>query len=585
MKKIRLVSVVILFSILLQSIVFAVSNADRAVKVVKYLDSTAVIVYQGPLKDYDNGLWDNIDFTQAQIAMIIDWDQADSDILYIIPADDAVQEESIPESSLVQNNTAVIYQNGIIDTAMDDMQIDISLLYNNAYSECILREGQELTADIKLTNTNEASKALSSILAIYDEDSKLISLNTNNVIVQGNGEENIQNKIVVPVGNSAHKAKIMLWDNISAMNPYYAPLILTLEGEDFFGDDYTLAQPITGKNKANGIINTTDDTDVFSITPANDGLYYFETFSDIDTYASLYAGGEMETSVAADDNSGYGNNFRMSATLQANTTYYLYVNGRQTGSYTLNYGYEIGNIYGTVSPVVFYDDDTIYNEQIETTVTLRNYNTNEFVATMHLKDWSQSNISFASFSLTGVHAGEYLAEISRPGYLKCYKKVMLQDNTIDLGSTALLAGDVNGDNCVDQQDIESISALFGVEYGTEGYIVQADLNGDKVIDQLDAAIANANIGLNANAYNENMNIIMMNAELQNNKLMIAGKARENSNVTCTVYYDDYSIFESEMQCSPAGDYYCETEISKTGSYSVVVTAENQAFPAFCMIEY
>lgn len=585
MRKIRLILAVILFSILLQSIVFAVSNADRAVQVVKYVNDTAVTVYQGSLRNYANGLWDNIDFTQAKIAMIIDWDQADSDVLYIIPADDAEQEESIPESSLMQNNTAVIYQNGIIDTAMDDMQIDISLLYNNAYSECILREGQELTADIKLTNTNEASKTLSSILAIYDEDSKLISLNADNVIVQGNGEENIQNKIVVPVGNSAYKAKIMLWDSISAMNPYYAPLILTLEGEDFFGDDYTLAQPISGRNRANGKINTIDDTDVFSITPANDGLYYFEAFSDIDTYASLYANGEMETPVAADDNSGYGNNFRMAATLQANTTYYLYVNGRETGNYTLNYGYEIGNIYGTVSPVIFYDDDTIYNEQIETTVTLRNYNTDEFVAAMHLKDWSQSNISFASFSLTGVHAGEYLAEIFRPGYLKCYKKVRLEDNAIDLGNTVLLAGDVNGDNCVDQQDIEAISTLFGVGYGAEEYIVQADLNGDKVIDNLDAAMANANIGLNANAYNENMNVIMMNAELHNGKLMITGKAQENSNVTCTVYYNDYSIFESEMQCSPAGEYHCEAEISKSGSYFVTVTAENQAFAASCIIEY
>lgn len=84
-------------------------------------------------------------------------------------------------------------------------------------------------------------------------------------------------------------------------------MTLTVTGEDFFGDDYRLSQTINGKNKANGIINSLDDVDVFSF-PQNDGLYYFESISELDTYASIYSANVLENAIATDDNSGADDN-------------------------------------------------------------------------------------------------------------------------------------------------------------------------------------------------------------------------------------------------------------------------------------
>ena len=223
--------------------------------------------------------------------------------------------------------------------------MNISLLYNNSYSESVLLPGEELTAELEVSNYHtENDIELSAIVALYDDAGKFVDMNVESITVAASSTETLYNKTIVPAESTVTNAKIMIWESMNSLKPYTSPVILTLSGTDFFGDDYLLSQTINGKNKANGKINGISDTDVFSFIPQNDGLYYFETLSDVDTYASLFAEGNLTVPISTDDNSGADNNFRLSATLDAGTTYYLYMNGRTEGQYTLNYGYSIGNV-------------------------------------------------------------------------------------------------------------------------------------------------------------------------------------------------------------------------------------------------
>ena len=567
-----------------------VDNSNLNVEVIKQIGDETTVIYTGLLGDYDGGIWSMIDFSEIDFLLIFDWNTMEEESIYIRPI---IGEETenlksdktkIPE--IKENNEISVYQNSIIQTGTENAEVNISLLYNNSYSESVLLPGEELTAEFEVSNNNtENDIELSAIVALYDDAGKFVDMNVESITVTASGTETFHNRTIVPAESTVTNAKIMIWESINSLKPYTSPVILTLSGTDFFGDDYLLSQTINSKNKASGKINGIGDTDVFSFIPQNDGLYYFETLSDIDTYASLFAEDNLTTPVSTDDNSGTDNNFRLSATLDAGTTYYLYMNGRNEGQYTLNYGYSIGNVFGTVSPVKFYDDDTEFNSAIEATVELNTYYTGEFVATMHLKDWSISNNEYASYSMTGVHSGDYLVKTKRPGYLTYYQKISLLDNAIDLGSITLIPGDVNGDDVINNDDLNLVNNLIGSEYGSSSYISSADINSDKVINSEDVNLVNANINKNSNEYAGNVNVIFIDVETYDSQLIVSGNAAPNSNVNCIVFYDGYSIYEGETTCLSDGTLEFVVDLNRSGNYTILVTSDNQAYEVTKTITY
>ena len=560
-----------------------IDNSNMPVKVVKYSNNVEQILYQGLLGGYENGCLSSLDFSGIDFVVMFDWDSLDDGGVYIIPIDDDFEEELMV---LPNENEVMVYQNSVVNTATENADIRISLLYNNSYSEAVLLPGEEFTAELEIVNSNaEDSIELYAMVALYDGDGRFIDVNIESLMVEANEIGEIKNTIIVPADSSVSCTKIMIWESINDLKPHTSPIVLTLSGDDFFGDDYTISQPLNKRNAASGMINTSEDTDVFSFVPQNDGLYYFETLSGIDTYASLYVADNLTTPIAADDNNGADNNFRLSATLEAGTTYYLYMNGRTEGQYTLNYGYSIGNVYGTVSPVKFYDDDTEFNSAIEATVELNTYYTGEFVATMHLKDWSVGDNEYASYSMTGVHSGDYLVKTERPGYLTYYQKISLIDNAIDLGSITLIPGDVNGDDVIDSADLNLVNSLIGTEYGSESYITSADINSDKVINAEDASLINANLNKNSNEYAGNVNVLFIDVETYDTQLIVTGNAAPNSTVNCVVFYEGYSIYEGETACSSDGLLEFIVDLNKSGNYTVLVTSDNQAYEVTKTITY
>lgn len=493
------------------------------------------------------------------------------------------KEQILDETIIADDN--VLFQDMKVDSNMDDAEISISLFYNNAYSESIVLPGEELNAEFCIVNNSENELVLCTVVSLYDSAGKFIGMNVESISADANDIEMCSNKVVIPAEHDVASAKILIWESSEIIKPYTSSILLTLDGEDFFGDDYMHSQALSGKNKVHGKINDVIDTDVFSFVAQSDGLYYFETFSEVDTYASLYEDGNMITPIAVDDNSGTGNNFRLSATLESGKNYYLYVNGRSEGEYSLNNGYSIGNVFGTVSPVRVYENDTEYSLLIQSSVEINAYHTGEFVAKIHLNDWSESSSEYASYAMTGLHSGEYIVKTKRPGYLTHYQKISLDDNIIDLGNIALIPGDVNGDDVINYDDANLVSDLLGTEYGDEFYLCSADINSDKIINDVDLTLVNENINKNSNEYASNVNVLIINTELRDSQLIVTGNAVPDTVVSCVVFYDGYSVYEEEVISSEVGSLEFLIDLNRSGNYIVFITSENQAFEISKEITY
>ena len=470
----------------------------------------------------------------------------------------------------------------MVSSQVGNLNMRISLLYDNKYSEKVLLPGKNFTVEVLAQNLAEGTESIQVLTAFYTAENRLVTLASESAEV-GNELQTITSTITVPKNSEVSSAKVMIWNSFSGMTPYTAPVLLTLNSNDYFGDDYTISQPLSNKSEIMGNINSDEDIDVFSFTAQKDGLYIFESYGDTDTYAEIYHSADLEEPMSYDNDSGADGNFRLSAKLAEGQTYYLYVTGNETGDYLVRSMYAIGNIIGTVSPVKYYDEDEAFSREIEATAMLSRYDTNEFVAAMHLKEWSKSDIDYASFDLMGIFGGNYLVKIARPGYLSRYLKISLDDNVINLGTKTLLAGDVNGDNIINQKDANRITSLYNKQYGDALYDVNADLNGDKVINSDDLALLTPNLNKDSNIYNENVNVITVNAVADGKIMTISGTAKPDTEMICTVTLNNIIIYQEKIYSDNVGAFREFCNLSRTGTHKITLTSENRAFDS--VLEY
>lgn len=468
------------------------------------------------------------------------------------------------------------------DVQLQDLSISISIIYDGAYYENILLPGQEMTLELYAHSTSSEQKKYQFFVGFMNSDGNLIDIALENFNIGANETKTVTISKTVPQDEAIASAVVYVWDNLFNKEPHI-PFSMRISGTDYFGDDCDVSQPLSAYSTAVGTIHSANDTDMFTYTATEDGLYVFESQGTADTYANLYAQDNTTTPIASDDNSGEENNFRIAIPLQKGKKYYLKVQGHGMGDYKLTALYAINSIYGNISPVV-YDSNRDFFEEIETKVTLTTYDTNDFVAAMHLKEWTVAENPTASFNMTGIHSGTYLVSITRPGYLTWYRKIELSGNSINLGTVVLLAGDVDGNGIINSSDIPSQS-LQGKQYGQAGYNIAADLNGDKIINAADSALITPNLGKNANSYSQDINCITVSASRSGSALNITGTARPNSTVTVNVYRAGTAFDSQDVNVSSSGTYSATCNLSRAGKYDISVTADNRAVDAAASINY
>ena len=98
-----------------------------------------------------------------------------------------------------------------------------------------------------------------------------------------------------------------------------------------------------------------------------------------------------------------------------------------------------------------------------------------------------------TFTLTNIPAGDYRLEASDSGYVSISITVNIDDNQkIMLPLMILQAGDLNGDNLINQRDLTILAQDY--DLGRGDVPPSADLNHDGVIDLTDLQMLAANLG-------------------------------------------------------------------------------------------
>ncbi len=99
-----------------------------------------------------------------------------------------------------------------------------------------------------------------------------------------------------------------------------------------------------------------------------------------------------------------------------------------------------------------------------------------------------------SFTLANIPAGDFRLEVAHSGYLPLSITLHVSDNqSVSLSPMTLQAGDVNGDNLIDQRDLATLEQVYGLL--ASNVPLGADLNHDGVIDLMDLQMLAANLGL------------------------------------------------------------------------------------------
>jgi len=103
------------------------------------------------------------------------------------------------------------------------------------------------------------------------------------------------------------------------------------------------------------------------------------------------------------------------------------------------------------------------------------------------------------YKFENVIPGEYILEISRPGFITRWGKISVDVSGKSLGHRELIAGDVNGDFQVDGSDVSN--AILGLD---AAYDPKLDVNGDDVINSTDIQIIQYNIRAYIGTYVETL---------------------------------------------------------------------------------
>lgn len=178
-----------------------VDNSNLNVTVIRQCGDEKTTIFSGKLGDFNDGAFIHVDFAGINFLTVIDWDSAEDEVYYIVPQKDE------NTSDIMGGGTTEIIQSNIANTQIGNARINVSVLYNNEFSEGVVLEGETLTAEISVKNIDEENPIdITSVLAIYDSDGKLLQMNTSSGSVEKAENDILYNSIVVPAEQNAASA-------------------------------------------------------------------------------------------------------------------------------------------------------------------------------------------------------------------------------------------------------------------------------------------------------------------------------------------------------------------------------------------
>lgn len=186
-----------------------IDNSELIVKVVKYVNDEEVVIYQGPLGGYDNGLWNFTDFSKIQFMVIFNWEAPDNGGIYIIPIEETqTLKTTVQESYSLSNNNSDCYEIKSIEFKDADGEICDGITANGCISSVELTKISEIAPDGVLLLVSYRNGRM--------EDFKVV-----NVLSEIDVDESVSYDVDLDFGNdvSGVTVKAMLWESLSSLKP------------------------------------------------------------------------------------------------------------------------------------------------------------------------------------------------------------------------------------------------------------------------------------------------------------------------------------------------------------------------------
>lgn len=188
-----------------------IDNSNLEVNVIKQQGDTRTMVFTGKLKDYDNGRWVNLDFSEIQFALIFDWDTMENEVIYIAPikSDTTSREKDADEMSSDMEHSKSSTQK------VSDMTNLSNITYDVTYT--VVNENMNILYSV--SNAMNTPQTVNIISVLYKNGvlqhviSTPLTVNADTV-----GSGNIA-MILPETGKEECSVKMMVWESMSTIRP------------------------------------------------------------------------------------------------------------------------------------------------------------------------------------------------------------------------------------------------------------------------------------------------------------------------------------------------------------------------------
>ena len=188
-----------------------VDNSNLNVNVIKQQGNTRTTVFTGKLKDYDDGRWINLDFSEIQFALIFDWDTMENEVIYVIPVRS--------ETASVENDADEMSSNMESSESSTQEVSDMTNLSNITYDVTYTVVNENMNILYSVNNAMNTPQTVNIISVLYRNGvlQRVISTPlTVNADTTGSG--NIA-MILPEMGKEECSVKMMVWENMSTIRP------------------------------------------------------------------------------------------------------------------------------------------------------------------------------------------------------------------------------------------------------------------------------------------------------------------------------------------------------------------------------
>ena len=334
-----------------------IDNSELDVRVIHQTGDEQSTVFEGKLKDYDNGRWVNMDFADIDFFVILDWDNMEDEAIYIIPrsSDTEIVSDTNISTPSDESINEVLSSGAALTSQNSNIHCDVNLMYDGAYSEKVIIRNKELTVPVKITNNGSTDKNVVCYIAEYDENGVLRNTIAGSTVTVAKNKS-VATQVTKVFSQNTKTVKIFVWDS-ETLQPITGAISLDETEQDYYANTAAEAQEYDISYQIKGKINTASDVDYIKFVPKTTGEYTFNCISTTNAVTALYGSNQNTLKSAA-------SSYKYSLT--AEETYYLKTTGN-VGDYVLSVQYNVPGEADGFDVYKFDVDTNIYKKSIKDT--------------------------------------------------------------------------------------------------------------------------------------------------------------------------------------------------------------------------